>query len=1133
MEYKIEQIGPYKLVGVIYVGKGEMRTIYKANHPELKRMFAVKVLEDDSEEPVQRFTEEARILSMLDHPNLVPIVDFAHDKNRYFIVREYVDGTSLQAISEGFPGALPIQHSIYVAISVLWGLHEAHTKKDFNNKPLKIIHRNISPEHVLISHQGEVKLIGFGGAKSAMSREQTRPGVFWGDPLAASPERAAGNTMVDARSDLFSVGTILYSMITGKMPFWGKPLDVLKQIENAKIHPPSSQNWEIDKSLDAIILKAMSRLPQDRFQSAAEFAEHLHKYLLGRYPRYHPRELTALLRPSLSESNEKNSVGESKQRNPTPRVNRPDRTSAPQLSTEHQLAPQIPLDEKQKIHVAPPDLAVGVGFVVGSFRLEKLLGQGGFGEVWRATHPMIGSQVAIKIIHHKYKADQETLHRFQAEAIAVNKIKHPNIAQISDFGYLTDGRPYFIMEYLEGEPLSSYIKLRGSLPFSEIFGIFEQLCSVLQAAHQQNIVHRDVKPQNIFLLKKEAPSKPRPLKLLDFGLAKFQVSQFSLLEAKGPLTPQGILVGTWDYASPEQCKGKDIGPASDLYSLGIILFELLTGQRPFTSANEFALMNKHLIQPPPSLSQVAPARTFPAALEELLQRALSKTPQERHPNAKAMLQHLSQALGKALDCSSCGQHMYSCESVCPFCGAVPKRGSALWERAASLLSRVGGAFVSSAQEHPKPPPVPPTEKTTVTVKKDLCIGCEICVENCPNDVLGIDHGTRTSIVVHPDRCRGTFHCTKACPTGAMVVIKGGKIPEATEPLLNDHHESNVPGLYVVGMRSGRTLIKHAILEGKEATEHIAASLDTFWSYPKTGTYDVIIVGAGPGGLSAALVAKELGLRYLLLEKELYIADTIRRFPAGAIVSAGPAHLPAEPLWMETTTKEVLLHRWSEIIQRTKLNLKTECEVVGVSVDQAVYIDTESGERPSERCFFVETSVGKTFQSRRLIMANGWSGQPNRIGCPGEDKEAARVLYRIDNPQTASYQGESCLVLGCGDSAVEAVLSLVEAGAVVTFACRRDKLDRVREKLLVRLREYLKQKKLTLYLSGTCKEIKQGVVVIKHEKGTCKVKGDTFVSNGKAGEDEIKNDYVFALLGSQPREIFLKKCGVQMKKVTLV
>jgi serine/threonine protein kinase len=285
----------------------------------------------------------------------------------------------------------------------------------------------------------------------------------------------------------------------------------------------------------------------------------------------------------------------------------------------------------------------GPGTKFGEYTIEEKVGEGGMGQVWKGRHPQIGKRVAIKILSEKLSRDHKTLARFMNEAKAVNEIQHRNIVDIFSFGELPDGRPYFVMELLRGKPLSEYIKEQGPLPLSSILLIIEQTCRALQAAHDGGIVHRDLKPDNIFLVIEEGA--PLFVKLLDFGIAK-------LAGEVGPdghrLTATGTVMGTASYMSPEQAEGKEIDPRADIYALGIILFEMLTGRTPFYEPGDGvgSIISKHIYLPAPPPSSMVSGRDISPALDAFVLHLLAKSPSDRPERCSQIYTDLCKAIGE-------------------------------------------------------------------------------------------------------------------------------------------------------------------------------------------------------------------------------------------------------------------------------------------------------------------------------------------------------------------------------------------------------------------------------------------------------------------------------------------------------
>jgi serine/threonine protein kinase len=292
---------------------------------------------------------------------------------------------------------------------------------------------------------------------------------------------------------------------------------------------------------------------------------------------------------------------------------------------------------------SPSRIALVKGARVGEYIIEDFLGKGGFGEVWSAQHPAIGKQVAVKFLSANSLINFETLARFKREAKAVNDIGHENLVDIFSFGELPDGRPYYVMELLRGESLAEYVAKKGAPPFALLLEVFRQVCAALQAAHDTKVVHRDLKPDNIFLDKKKAPALS--VKLLDFGIAKLASSE----EEGVSLTRTGIPFGTPAYMSPEQCDGaKNVDHRSDIYSLGIVLYELLTGRNPFRESGDSALdlLMKHKKTVPPPPSSVAPERGIPKEVDALVLKAIAKKPADRFDSATEVYEQLVKVLPK-------------------------------------------------------------------------------------------------------------------------------------------------------------------------------------------------------------------------------------------------------------------------------------------------------------------------------------------------------------------------------------------------------------------------------------------------------------------------------------------------------
>jgi len=267
-----------------------------------------------------------------------------------------------------------------------------------------------------------------------------------------------------------------------------------------------------------------------------------------------------------------------------------------------------------------------VGTLVGEYQVTGIIGEGGMGTVYSGEQPVIGKQVAIKVLKQALSNDDDVVDRFLAEAKAVNKIRHPNIIDIFSFGRLKDGSQYFVMEHLQGRSLGTYLKEHKPVGYRVAMDILDQVLDALHAAHEHGIVHRDLKPDNIYLA--DRPGGGVIVKLLDFGVAKFTEEGISVGH-----TRTGVPIGTPLYMSPEQCRGRDVSHASDLYSLGVIMYEMFTGRPPFAAKTIYELVNSHVSREPTRPSTII---EFPDALERIILWCLAKDQSLRPASASEL-----------------------------------------------------------------------------------------------------------------------------------------------------------------------------------------------------------------------------------------------------------------------------------------------------------------------------------------------------------------------------------------------------------------------------------------------------------------------------------------------------------------
>ena len=274
-----------------------------------------------------------------------------------------------------------------------------------------------------------------------------------------------------------------------------------------------------------------------------------------------------------------------------------------------------------------------IGQTVGDYKVVKLLGEGGMGEVYAAQHLQLGHRSAVKVLRREIMNNKEAVERFRQEARLIARVRHQNLIDIFDIGELSDGRLYYVMEYLSGQSLSSLLE-KKRLSFREVMQIMRQLCAGLSAAHKAGIVHRDLKPDNLFLVEREG--EPPLVKLVDFGIAKTVGVEGESMK----LTRTGTLVGTPYYMAPEQINGGKVDVRTDLYALGVILYQMCSGQLPFGGDTLGEVLVGHLQKPVPPLPADSVQWGIPAEIGPILAKLLAKAPEERYENLGDVLADL-------------------------------------------------------------------------------------------------------------------------------------------------------------------------------------------------------------------------------------------------------------------------------------------------------------------------------------------------------------------------------------------------------------------------------------------------------------------------------------------------------------
>ncbi len=408
-----------------------------------------------------------------------------------------------------------------------------------------------------------------------------------------------------------------------------------------------------------------------------------------------------------------------------------------------------------------------IGSVIADrYHIEKKLGEGGMGAVYLGAHVKMGRKSAIKVMAQSMASDAEAIARFNREAANAARIAHPHVCAIYDFGETPDGVIYLAMEYIEGETLNQVLGLEGVLPPSRAVDVLTQTADALQAAHDLGIVHRDLKPDNIMLAR--GRSGEDVVKVVDFGIAKAM-----RVEEGQTVTKTGLVVGTPEYMSPEQLSGDVLDGRSDIYSLALVFYRMLTGTLPFEAITAQEMMIKRLTDEPKSLNAALPGADFPAELQRIMDHALARMPTERYDSAMAF----------ATDAARAVQGM-SLEAATSITNATTQlmQSAAGEEPPTTRISAASGGRARPSLTPDTPAPRPAALRTAKRPKWPIVVGAVV--------VLGAGGGTAYILMEGdstPVRVAGG-ESTSTVTEDPVVVDSGdvgGGVPEAGPPTVRD------------------------------------------------------------------------------------------------------------------------------------------------------------------------------------------------------------------------------------------------------------------------------------------------------------------------------------------------------------
>jgi thioredoxin reductase (NADPH) len=379
------------------------------------------------------------------------------------------------------------------------------------------------------------------------------------------------------------------------------------------------------------------------------------------------------------------------------------------------------------------------------------------------------------------------------------------------------------------------------------------------------------------------------------------------------------------------------------------------------------------------------------------------------------------------------------------------------------------------------------------IDANSCIGCATCTSVCPEgDVLAMVGGK--AAIVNGYRCIGHSLCAEACPVGAITMVMASPGMSADLPVLSAQQETNVSNLFIAGELGGLALIKNAINQGRDCVDVVTSRMNGQRGSSAPGVLDLLIVGAGPAGISASLRAMERKLNYLTIEQD-EVGGTVAKYPRQKLVMTSPVELPLYGKFKKMElSKEELIALWKSLLARSDFNVRT-----GEKVE-----DIQKG---ADGTFTIVSNKGQ-YRARAVILGLGRSGNPRKLGVKGE--ELPKVMYRLI--ETDHYINKRILVVGGGDSAVEAAMGLAnQKGNTVTLSYRRETFGRIKERNAQRIQEYMRSKTVEVLFNSQPTEFHT-------QKAVLQVNGST---------REIPNDYVWIFAGGEPPRAFLEKIGVRL------
>jgi serine/threonine-protein kinase len=577
-----------------------------------------------------RFLDEARVQAQLQHSGVAQILEAATHEGDPYVVMEHVEGRSLGQVRRRIADVglrLRWEEAVALGVLLVEALAHVHERCDPGGKPLSIVHRDLSPHNVMVGFGGEVKIIDFGTARAENRRCHTVAGVVFAKPGYVAPEVANGDSG-DSRVDLYAAGVMVWELCAGRRFLQGDAADHMAEVAAGRRElMPIAAAVGAPAELDEVLAKMTCHARDGRFASTraacarlAAMLEHARALPNGeRGTRARVAQLMYTLYPS--------------------QPGRSRREFAELVAAARRLGPEPWAPAKEP---PPSEPEADEGLLAGTrYALRRQIGRGASSVVLEGEHVDLGRRVAIKVLDAEHTHSKDFASRFRREARALSRLQHPGLVRVFDFGQARDGRLYCVMELVEGRSLRAELESEYAYDWRQALRIARQVCLALEVAHRHGIVHRDIKPENLFV------SPDGAVKILDFGLAKSpdEVGPRAAGEAgEEPALGAMTLFGTPEYMAPEQAAGGRVDNRSDVYALGCVLYEMLSGKLPFAARSAVQVLDMKLRGSPEPVRERAPGRGIPPMVGRLVQRALARHPARRFQSAGEMAGAITAAL---------------------------------------------------------------------------------------------------------------------------------------------------------------------------------------------------------------------------------------------------------------------------------------------------------------------------------------------------------------------------------------------------------------------------------------------------------------------------------------------------------